>query len=600
MDKTCKICDKSIMEIKNGNNQALADVYECMSKMIIMLAYTVTGSYADAEDVLQETMLQVIKYAGSYKKGSNPRAWIMTMAHHISLDMVKRRKYSVSLEETGVNNTETTFTKFSELETLDMLKCLEKEEKQLVLYRLYWEFSYIEISKIMNIGVFAAQKRYQRAIKKLQEKNTNKEKKRNIKKAVLVLLPITVAFAAVSAFAIRVEAEYYYRAITFFNEYQLSIDGYSRSEIKEVYGDISNGIFKTDITARMLLDRIGDYDVLKEEVSSDDLKIMWEYYEELLKEEKMIQINQDGGVQLDVENCYEFEDGRKILFGYKVLEIEEWSDGWLALFNEDGDTLWEKIIDNGDTYNEFVERVYVDEQGINVFSRMNNVLSMSRFSMEGECLFNSVTDVHCGEINKVLKVKDYYVVHVDRDIYPNQRLIRFDDMGDYSEIFIGATEKERYFIEDFIEYHGQIYISTYEVPTSGNDKDAHQLTYIWDELEEYHKKMEEAGLLCTYDIKRVKLLNDHYTATLFKLDIESGEIKKISSMSRRQGGTLQINEKGELLWDVKKINEAGYYDYQRIIGKCRIFRYRIDKENMLPLGMINQTEQYKCKIYPYY
>ena len=60
---------------------------------------------------------------------------------------------------------------FAAVEIMDMLSVLDEEEKQIVLLRLYQEMPYREIAEVMGIKIFAAQKRYQRAISKLKKYN---------------------------------------------------------------------------------------------------------------------------------------------------------------------------------------------------------------------------------------------------------------------------------------------------------------------------------------------------------------------------------------------------------------------------------------------
>lgn len=159
-------CDKAITELLKGNQEALSAIYDCMARMIFSVAYTITGSCEDAEDVLQDTMIEIIRYAHTYKSGSNARAWILTMARHLSIDLVRKRKPTIPLEE--AERMEMQMDE-SQLEVLDLLKILDEDEKQLVVFRLYGEMPYREISRVMEISVAAAQKRYQRAMKKLKK-----------------------------------------------------------------------------------------------------------------------------------------------------------------------------------------------------------------------------------------------------------------------------------------------------------------------------------------------------------------------------------------------------------------------------------------------
>ena len=164
-------CDLAIIELANGNIEALSTIYDLMSRNIYVTALVITENHADAEDIVQDTMLQIVKYVHAYRKGTNPRAWILTMARHGAIDTIRKRRYhtpidELSLQDEAVND---------DIEAvLTLLSGLDTSERELVLLRLYEEISYEEIAKIMKISVFAAQKRYQRALKKLQRINNER------------------------------------------------------------------------------------------------------------------------------------------------------------------------------------------------------------------------------------------------------------------------------------------------------------------------------------------------------------------------------------------------------------------------------------------
>lgn len=165
--KIIHICDKAIIAYAKGDSEALSVIFDCMAKMIMATALAITDSREDAEDVLQDTMIGVTRFAGSYQKGTNAKAWILAIARNRSLDLVRKRKGDLPIENAGEQSQPE--KGFAELEVMDMLKILDETERQLILFRLYARLSYKEIADIMEISVAAAQKRYQRAIAKLRE-----------------------------------------------------------------------------------------------------------------------------------------------------------------------------------------------------------------------------------------------------------------------------------------------------------------------------------------------------------------------------------------------------------------------------------------------
>ncbi len=166
-----KICEKALAELKTGDLNALSVIYDTMARQIFSLAYTITSNYCDAEDALQNTMIDIANSCRGYK-GGKPVAWIFSITRNNALDIVRKRQREAELffDEAGAEPAEEN-KEFALLETLDMLNVLEEDEKQIVVMRIYSQIPYAEIAGIMGIKVFAAQKKYQRAISKLKKYN---------------------------------------------------------------------------------------------------------------------------------------------------------------------------------------------------------------------------------------------------------------------------------------------------------------------------------------------------------------------------------------------------------------------------------------------
>lgn len=97
--KNEKDIESAICRIAEGNGEELSVVYDSMARMIFSMALGITENYADAEDILQETMIDVVKYSHSYKCGTNPRAWIMSIARNNTTDLLRKRKNHLSLDD---------------------------------------------------------------------------------------------------------------------------------------------------------------------------------------------------------------------------------------------------------------------------------------------------------------------------------------------------------------------------------------------------------------------------------------------------------------------------------------------------------------------
>lgn len=166
---TNQTCDRAIVDFLCGDTDALAIIYDCMARMIFSVSYAITENYQDAEDVLQETMIEISKYAHTYRSGSNPKAWILAMTRHLSIDVVRRKKSIVLNDAIEMDCNPETHSDLTLIEVLDMLNTLDEEKRQIIVLRLYTELPYKEIASIMGISVVAAQKKYQRAIRELKD-----------------------------------------------------------------------------------------------------------------------------------------------------------------------------------------------------------------------------------------------------------------------------------------------------------------------------------------------------------------------------------------------------------------------------------------------
>lgn len=130
------------------------------------VAYAVTGNWHDAEDVLQETLLDACRTAPSYRPGTSACAWLLAIARHKALDCVRRT--GVRRAETLDDDRAAEEPGFAAVEALDLLRALDEEEREVVILRVYAALPYKELAPLLGITVAAAQKRYQRAMEKLR------------------------------------------------------------------------------------------------------------------------------------------------------------------------------------------------------------------------------------------------------------------------------------------------------------------------------------------------------------------------------------------------------------------------------------------------
>ena len=153
----------------DGEPVGLAELYELMGRAIFTTAYVITGHREDAEDILQDTLVEIYQDARFYRPRTNPRAWVLTVTRHTALDAVRKRTRHATAPLDTAEALPTPPDAHDEFTALwDLLAVLSPEERELVVLRLYHGLSHREIAETLRISTAAAQKRYRRAIDKLR------------------------------------------------------------------------------------------------------------------------------------------------------------------------------------------------------------------------------------------------------------------------------------------------------------------------------------------------------------------------------------------------------------------------------------------------
>ena len=182
--------DESLFEeIAAGDMSSLTSLYHKTDKAVFGFALSILKNRHDAEDVMQDTYIQIMKYSKNYKAEGKPMAFILTIVKNLSLDKLRRNQKTPEnlddhLELAGEDEYEQLENRIM-LDTL--LNSLSDEERQIVVLHAQTGLKHKEIAEIFNMNISTVLSKYKRAIKKLQKAHmvleiTNKmqNKERNI------------------------------------------------------------------------------------------------------------------------------------------------------------------------------------------------------------------------------------------------------------------------------------------------------------------------------------------------------------------------------------------------------------------------------------
>ena len=149
--------------IRAGDADAFAALYDMLGKPVFAVAYRITQSKEQAEDITQEIFLRIWRKPpeDTVKK---PRAWIFRMTQNLAIDAV-RKQQPEPLPETVPAEAHDLLLRTALRQALDTLT---PEERTAVLLHTDAELPFAEIAAAMQCSLPAAYRCWRRALKKLR------------------------------------------------------------------------------------------------------------------------------------------------------------------------------------------------------------------------------------------------------------------------------------------------------------------------------------------------------------------------------------------------------------------------------------------------
>jgi RNA polymerase sigma-70 factor, ECF subfamily len=83
---------QAVTQVVNGDGNAFQSLVERHSKYVFHVAYRLTGSSQDAEDVVQETFLKAYRQLSRFEARADFRTWLHRIAVNCSIDYIRARR----------------------------------------------------------------------------------------------------------------------------------------------------------------------------------------------------------------------------------------------------------------------------------------------------------------------------------------------------------------------------------------------------------------------------------------------------------------------------------------------------------------------------
>lgn len=164
-----KQLERYISEIAKGNKDSLAMLYEETRTAVYGFSLSILKNSHDAEDVFQNTYINVYQSAPRYVFQGKPMAWIFTIARNLSLMKIREYQKISDIPQDEWENRFIINEKYASDDkmVLDAVMCsLKEEERQIIMLHAISGFKHREIADILKLPLSTVLSKYNRGIKK--------------------------------------------------------------------------------------------------------------------------------------------------------------------------------------------------------------------------------------------------------------------------------------------------------------------------------------------------------------------------------------------------------------------------------------------------
>lgn len=159
--------EELILRIASEDAEAFANLYLITKPAVYAYALSILKNTYDAEDALQDCYLNIRAYAGQYRHGSNPMAWILTIVKNLSLQILQQHKRTADpIPESYIPSKSA--DPEDKIIVEGCLKVLSDESRQIVILHAVAGFKYREIAKFMSLPIHTVITKYRRALQKMR------------------------------------------------------------------------------------------------------------------------------------------------------------------------------------------------------------------------------------------------------------------------------------------------------------------------------------------------------------------------------------------------------------------------------------------------
>lgn len=164
-----------IQKVINGEKQAFAQFIDLFQDRLYTVCFSILKNNGDAQEATQDTFIKAFKAIHSFESNAKLSTWLYKIAYRTSLDYLRKRKGTMSIDEVKQGLIPHEFNK-ENIEQKELKKNLSQaiellKEEEAGLIRMFYleEMSIKELQEITGLNKSNIKVKLFRARKKLSE-----------------------------------------------------------------------------------------------------------------------------------------------------------------------------------------------------------------------------------------------------------------------------------------------------------------------------------------------------------------------------------------------------------------------------------------------
>lgn len=172
-----------VRRVLSGETEAFAELVDRYKVAVFNLCARMLHNPTEAEDAAQEVFLRAYNQLGTYQPGRRFSTWLLSIASHYCIDLLRRRRPVVDIESIAFwkqsdqpEPEETAVLEETRDEVRDLLKSLPEKYRGVTILRYWQDLSYDEIAEATGLSVGTVKTRLFRA-RELLAKELEKQRR---------------------------------------------------------------------------------------------------------------------------------------------------------------------------------------------------------------------------------------------------------------------------------------------------------------------------------------------------------------------------------------------------------------------------------------